>query len=113
MPSQAPDLHPRALLKDMVEGLVETPAQFARPFLSMKMADGDVLAVRGTTGELQLQIMSHTSKEQFREALSRMLNVWDSAPLWLWQLEALLSNQSVAIAQQESKNVPKERSSGV
>lgn len=87
----APQLHPAHLLKNVTDTITPTPD--VRATLAHHLiCDGATVEIfLSKEGALQLQFTSPAAVNELRDALKRVLNVWDiGAPRWIWQLDAML-----------------------
>ena len=84
-----PFLHPRDLLAKVSKILLPTKEVPAKLKAHLVSEDGAVEILLAVDGSCQIQ-MSPAAADQMRLAMSRLLNVWDGAPRWCWQLDALL-----------------------
>lgn len=99
-----PQLHPRDLLADMKDHLNCTPATVAVVKHHLVVAGGEVEIVLGSADECQIQLSTAARTAELSMALKRLLNVWDDAPQWIWQLDAMLDPHIRLIASQEARN---------
>lgn len=90
MPKVLSSLHPSDLLKDMTD--VFTPgklvgAQVLHQLLGEHVEIRTAKDLRGVS----LHILDEQGMREMKTMLQRALNVWDEAPQWIWQLDAMLS----------------------
>jgi hypothetical protein len=88
----ARQLHPAYLLASATSLAPVTPPVHAKPLLGLVSETGDVeMVLAKDDAGFQLQLSSPARIKELSEALKRLLNTWDAdAPIWLWQLDALL-----------------------
>lgn len=106
MPKTLPNLHPAHLLRNLSDQAVSVtpvPAKLQHVLISDD-AKAEMYVAKDGVG-FQLHVHGEEHMKELYTVTQRALNVWDGAPPWLWQMDALLAVSLGAMPMPDFKTI--------